>query len=186
MKLYDGQTFTRGELTFTVQFEHDETMGHPWDEHDGHGPVRESRTRHSQGGDKRPGERPLNSPDRGEYQYYYDWQGATRLARRDGWGHPDGLQAAVQADFDYCRRYLAGDWHWTGVIVTCEETGGTESLWGIEDTDGTYCTEVAFELADELVRQHERALAIAAKEADEVRYWAARDVMTVGGAACSQ
>ena len=183
--LYDGSTFELGGLTFTVKFEPDNDMGPPWDEHDGHGPVRECKTPHwYREGSKRPGERPLNKPDRHEIQYYYDWQAACQLARKEGWNTqpydaPNRIERAVQADFDYCRRYLSGDWQWMGVIVTCEETGGEESLWGIDGDHDNYLTEVAYELAAELVSQHEQALAIAESEKVEVQYWAARDVVTV-------
>lgn len=155
-------------LTFRVELVGDVGgIGAPWDEHDGHGPVRFARNDDP----KRAGERVLHH-DRSAL-YLYDWAGAMRLAKKDGWGlAPDALAAfakrlgrdptageiraeAVQRDFDYCRRYASGDWCWVGVEVTLldvdgETTHERESLWGIESDSYTYHDEVARELAEEI------------------------------------
>lgn len=141
-------------LTFRVEVKPDDgSMGAPWDEHDGHGAVRMVRGFVLGEGPKNPGERVLHS-DRGT-AWLYDWQGAMALAKKDGWGLSPEEKAkfaarlgraptvgevrteAVQRDFDYCRRWLNGDWHWCGVVVTLLDVEGnatreTESLWGIE------------------------------------------------------
>lgn len=64
-------------LVATMEFDGD--TGAPWLEHDGHGEVTGWTTRA-----KLPGELILNS-DRGSKRYY-DFAGACRIARRDGWG----------------------------------------------------------------------------------------------------
>lgn len=150
-------------------------MGHPWKEHDIYGEVRESRTHHSaQSGVKRPGERPLNCPDRFHSQYFNDVQASTELALRDGW-HPgnDAVAAyaakhgkaptarqvaamAVEQDFQFLRKYLAGDAGWFWVRVTDDETGESESVGGILCEHGDlYLDEVARNLADGLCLQRE-------------------------------
>ena len=147
---------------YRVEIEQDEFADAPWDNSDGHGPVRRSNRRHVEGeSDKRPGERPLNSPSRHEYQFYYDWQSACLTARADGWNHapydaPNRVQRAVQADFDYLRGYLAGDWCYVSVTVTDDETGESDTLCGVEDIGG-YAQEVAQELAECLAREAAQA-----------------------------
>jgi hypothetical protein len=161
-------------LTFRVDIRPDDSMGAPWDEHDGHGPVRYERAPTSRDAAKSPGERVL-CQDRGT-TWLYDWQGAMRLAKRDGWGlSPEDRSvlakrlgrdpvpgevrvAAVQRDYDYCRQYLEGYWYWCGVVVTLLDTDGeatreTESLWGMESEPGTYLEETARELAAEIARR---------------------------------
>lgn len=158
-------------LTFRVSIEHDDSRGAPWDEHDGHGPV---RTDYKDG--KKPGERILTPTGSRDWWYLYAWAEASRIAKRDGWGlAPDALaaltkklgrepkpgevrEAAVQADFDYLRRYLNDDWTYIGVVVALldvdgEPTSETESLWGIESDAHGYINETARELAGEIARR---------------------------------
>ena len=118
--------------TLNVRTEYDDTMGQPWEEHDGHGPVSELTTR-----DKRAGERVLCT-DRSSKRYY-DFAEAMRIARRDGWGltkeklaalergmgrkatKGEIFAAAVESDFEHLRSWCADEWHWIGVIVTLED-----------------------------------------------------------------
>ena len=136
---------------YRVEIEQDEFADAPWGNSDGHGLVRRSNRRHVESeSDKMPGERPLNSPGRHECQFYYDWQAACRTARADGWNDaPNRAQRAVQADFDYLRGYLAGDWCYVSVTVTDDETGESDSVCGVEGIGG-YAQEVAQELAEGL------------------------------------
>lgn len=138
-----NDTITLNGRTYTVRTEPDYDAGYPWENEDGHGPViRETSPHWHREGNKRPGWRPLNRPDRNEYQFYYDWQAACKRAGR-------GCQRAAQADFDHLRRFIAGDWNYIGVIVEDAETGERESLWRVE-SDGGYPDEIAQELAEEL------------------------------------
>ena len=162
--LWDGDTIERGGRTFRVNIEQDERSDAPWDLADGHGPVRRSQHRHAEGSsDKRPSERPMNQPGHNEYQFYYDWQAAVKLARKDGWNTapydaPNRIQRAVQADFDFLRGWVNNDWSYVGVIVTdiTEDEGAPtdygNALWGIESCAGEYLLEVAHELADDAIR----------------------------------
>ena len=164
---------------YRVEIEQDEFAEAPWESSDGHGPVRRSNRRHVESeSDKLPGERPLNSPGRREYQYYYDWQAACLTARADGWDRapydaPNRVQRAVQADFDYLRGYLAGDWCYVSVTVTDDETGESDSVYGVEDAGG-FAQEVAQELAECLAREATQA---ATQESIERRF---SDAMACG------
>jgi hypothetical protein len=135
----DGEVFTRNGRVFRVKIKPDDDADAPWDREDDHGPVRGWDDKDS----KRPGERILNT-DRGQ-ALFYDFQEATKIAKRDGWGCPhckgetiDGKfvrththktagemrACAVQSDYDLLRRYCTGDWHYVGIIVElldCED-----------------------------------------------------------------
>lgn len=152
----------------------DDSHGRPWEESDGHGPVREvSKGWH--GIEKRPGERPLYAGGRRKRPLYaggrrershaYDWQAAMRAALADGWGTSDGRQPgetrrqyaarAVAADFEFLRAWCAGEWHYVGVCVARLDSEGEPledpysfALWGVESC-GDYSREVARELAHE-------------------------------------
>lgn len=169
-KLYNGDIFEHAGHTFRVQYEPDQYAGYPWENSDGHGPVRKSSHRHGEHGSKAPGERPLNNPDRNEYQFYYDWKAACALAKVDGWNAepfdaPNRIARAVQADFDFLAGYLNDQWEYVGVIVELieEDEDGeyqildTESLWMVE-TYKDYHETIGYELADELAGRAESSV----------------------------
>lgn len=86
--VYAGETieFTHNGRDYVATIEHDESHGAPWEEHDGHGDVSEWTTR-----DKLPGEIVLTTERHGKR--FYDFAGACKIARRDGWGFmPGGLK----------------------------------------------------------------------------------------------
>ena len=154
---------------YSVKIVDDYYADAPWVDCDGHGPVRQSKYRHSEGqSDKRPGERPMNSAGRNEYQFYYDWQTACKLADKDGWNAqpfdaPGRVLRAVQANFDYLSGYVNQEWQYVGVIVTLldddgDETSESESLWSIEtfkDYHLTVAPELAQEIDDRMMRKME-------------------------------
>lgn len=186
--LYDGDTFTHEGMRFIVRFEHDADSGAPWDGCDGRGLVRKSTSPHYDGkSDKRPGERPMNQPDRNEYQFYYDWRETLKIAKRDGWNTepfdaPNPAVRAVQADFDYLRAWLNDDWQYVGVVVQRigaddEPIGESVSLWGVETCKDYHCA-AAHELAEALAHAARETWRKALHEARERNYWAARDVQT--------
>jgi hypothetical protein len=176
-----SESFTHNGHEFTLEIKRDCGMRAPWIEHDGHGVVRQSTTRHRacEGG-KRPGEWPLNHANRNEYQYYYDFKATIKLAARDSWGvSPEVIEAftakhgklptakqiramAVEADFDYLRKYLAGDLEWYSICVTHTESGECECLGGILCDDGDdYLMDCARELAGQIyytLEQREKTL----------------------------
>lgn len=165
-KLNHGDTFTHNGLTFRVLFERDEVDAAPWDNEDGHGPVSEWMRR-----DKLPGERVLHE-DRG-VRRFYDFAGAMRIAKRDGWGlsgedvaklraklgreptKGDIRAEAVEHDFDRLRRWCSDDWYYIGVVVELldvegEPTGENTSVWGVESDADEYLDECTHELAEQL------------------------------------
>lgn len=156
-----GDTITtkEGPFVVTARIVHDEFMGPPWEEHDGHGPVSPWTRR-----PKAPGERVLHE-DRGSYRYY-DWQEAIKIAKRDGWGFGEGTKGqqavrAVQADFEAMRAWCRNKWHWCGIVLSIAKNGITlddhaTSLWGIElnypGSDNSFLLTVANELLDEAIQ----------------------------------
>jgi hypothetical protein len=150
--LYEGQTFTHRGLEFRVTFPYDADHGAPWEEHDGHGVVSDWTTR-----DKAPGERILIE-DHGSRRYY-DIQASLAIAIKDGRDakpYKTGTKRqqaarAVDADYAYLRAWCHDEWHYCGVVVTRTDTGEAQSLWGIEDSETAYLTEVAYELAEDLI-----------------------------------
>lgn len=114
--------------TFVMAIAHDDDDTPPWERAEGHGPVSDWTTR-----DKRPGEVELSSGH--GRKRFYDWQEATAIAKRDGWGlspaHLLTLAAlkgrkptrkeiaaeAVRRDFEFLRSWCNDQWHYVGVVV---------------------------------------------------------------------
>ena len=107
----DYETFRYAGKPFAFKIERDDSMGPPWEEHDGHGDVSEWTSR-----GKAPGELVL-SEDRGSFRYY-DFAGACKIARRDGWGFLPGPLQLLRVDGKWqawvnsprSRRYARGKW----------------------------------------------------------------------------
>lgn len=165
-----GDTFSLKGLSFRFELIDDTDAGAPWENEDGHGPVRAVNSSR----EKRAGERVLCS-DRSA-AWLYDFAAAVKIAKRDGWSIDSGRRAAlavglgreptpgevraaaVEADFLHLARYLARDWYYVGVVVTLLDIDGgvtpvSESLWCIESDATEYHGEVAHELAGEIARR---------------------------------
>jgi hypothetical protein len=185
----DGDIIEVDGYRFMVGIDHDQDMGAPWDEHDGHGPVSEWTSR-----DKRPGEVKVNS-ERGSYRYY-DLAEANRIAKRDGWGLAEKDKAelakqlgreptrgeiraaAVRKDLDYIEGWCNDSWQWQWVRVVLvvgeddeEDTSFEDSLGGIDGSDDDYIEECARDMIDGLVRQLQKRDRdeAAADRADRIR-----------------
>lgn len=160
----DGDKITcqKDGFTVTATVEHDEFMGPPWKEHDGHGPVSDWRPKNS----KRPGEKILTE-DRGSCQFY-DWQEAIKKAKADGWDAPpyktgtkgQTAERAVQRDFEVLRAWCNDEWTWCSIVLSVFRNGeevleNAASLYGIEMNypggDNSYLREVANQLLDEAI-----------------------------------
>ena len=198
---YDSKIIEVQTRTFEVRFYHDSDTGHPWENSDCHGPVRELRSRE----DKRPGERIMSSGEHHSYVWAYDVQAATKLAKKDGCGLSDKsraelvaslkreptkgeiVAAAVASDFDFLNGWVNYEWHYMGVTVSPIDKHGhvddsdeyAHAVWGIEST-GDYWCEVAEDLASEIISADKKAFTSRMREARERKYWASRGVMTVG------
>ena len=152
------ETITHEDGTqYRVEIVKDTDEYPPWENEDGHGPVRYLHNR----AEKTPGERPL------PYNYFYDLRAAIKIALANGWdtapyhaafpGETKRQQAAraVEADYQRLRGYLNDDWRYVGVIVTelhpDGSAGDDASLWGIESDAEDYIeTDVIPELIEEL------------------------------------
>ena len=155
---YHEYTIEVSGLTFRVEYERDDYQECPWDRECGHGPVSDWEWR-----DKKPGELVLCEDRRSKR--FYDFAGACRIARRDGWdakpyntGNETARQQAAKAaraDFKRMRAWCNNEWVYVGVIVKLlddegEETGEEKSVWGIESDAKDYLDETARELAEGL------------------------------------
>ncbi len=175
-----SEDFTHEGFTFRATLYPDDSHDAPWEECDGHGPVRFIE-------DHEPlqrGETVLHDCGRG--RYVYDWGRAIVQAAREGWGlcnedrealaqrlgkKPTKAQIraeAVRKDMAFLRGWCADDCCYVGVCVQRIGPDGepmgdefAHALWGVESS-GDYWREVAAELADEMlpdVRAQESALA---------------------------
>lgn len=173
---YDSFEFELEGVLFEARIYADEDADAPWDNEEGHGPVRCVR----RGEQKRPGERPLHN-DRGDV-WLYDWAEACKLARKDGWNAPpydapNRIERAVQADFDRMRTFLSGYWGYVGIGVALAGDDDApapsdgdffeNALWGVASDDNAYLREVAEDLARPILA-----------EMAEASYWKQREVLT--------
>lgn len=168
-KIYDGSTVTVKGINFTVSIEPDYDQRAPWKEYDGCGIIRETSKRHVDGcSDKKPGERPMNNPDRNEYQFYYDTQATIKKAILESWGlsqeNVDLLSAklkrqptkreiireSVERDFKFCAGFINDDWQYycVSIFPEGEENYYSYCLGGVDDYVDTYPGEVALELIE--------------------------------------
>lgn len=187
--------FDHNGMKFRCIVSQDEFMGTPWTEHDGHGEIREAYQYYGKP-EKKPGEVIIYS-ERGDY-WIYDFAGAVRKAKKDGWGSADctpemskgqRAETAARADMKYCREWLQGDRWWACIEVfrvdaDGEKIGESEYLGGIDSgyskEDESYLRECATELATGIHAQALGAWRSALKEARQRKYWACRDIETVG------
>lgn len=198
----DQDIIEKNGLRFRVHIEDDSDHGAPWTENDGHGVVSDWVTR-----DKKPGERVLNTD--GRSKRFYDVQASMVIAKRDGWGAPRDMvawlqrnkahtvsaivrttagqraAAAVDADFEYLRRWCADQWRYVGVCVEQIDEDDQpltdkylHACWGMESDDDEGLKQAANDYIDEIIGEHVRAEAAAIAEEIEVAYWNSRDVVT--------
>lgn len=191
---FQTETIEHCGIAVLIEYFYDQDAGKPWENSDGHGVIRSAYSYYGKP-EKKPGE-VLIQGERGSY-WIYDWQESTRIAKRDGWGvsnPPAGLtrkqitQLAVQKDFDFLRGWLDDDWHYVGAVCTVldsdgEETDISDSCWGFEtlnDYHETAGREMAESLAESIHKARLHQWRAALKEARARKYWACRDVETVG------
>ena len=165
----NDDTFEHKGYTFRVEILTDENDS-PWEQEDGHGPVTGWTRR-----DKLPGEWVLCS-DRFSKRYY-NFQEAMQTAKIDRWDAPPygvgtkGEQAlrAVTADYEWLRRWCAGDWYYVTLRVTLmkeDEDGGLvktdlDDYLGAVEYDyrqSGFWMECAKEMADDLIIQFEHGV----------------------------
>ena len=174
-----------------VQIKHDDSQGEPWKECEGYGVIKRRR---SNSREKHPWERFMGD------NYIYDMRATRAKAKKDGWGLdeealialsarlgrvPTGKQMiaeSIEKDYAFLLTWINDEWHWHGYIVTLLDADDEEmddysdSCWGFDfwlydDTKNRYFYEQITDAAEHIVQRAE-------KEAQELRYWNERDVMT--------
>lgn len=161
-----------GGFTCYAKLHDDDCQDAPWQRGEGHGDV-SKHTRRS----KRAGE--LVVYEDGATHRFYDFAGACRRARAEGWGMAGGklegetarqyAARAARHDFEVLRAWCNDEWRYFGVEVTIYKgevklTGNySHTLWGVEGnypgSDNSYLAEVACELLDEALEDAKRILA---------------------------
>lgn len=185
----DSETYEYRGHAIRIDIHHDEHMGPPWEEHDGHGIVSDWEHR-----DKRPGEWILYSD--GRSKRFYDVTETLKRAKADGWGlgeeenakltkrlghkptNKEVIAESVRQDFEYLRRWCNDDWVWLGYTTEIETPEGNtvsgDSCWGFDDRE--YMLSEAKGQAeftiDKLIKDKEA-------EAKESLAMACRDIATV-------
>lgn len=166
MKL-DTHTEEMDGYEIRIDIHHDEDMGPPWEEHDGHGVVTDWQHR-----DEEPGELELCC-DHGARRFY-DLNETMKLAKRDGWGLSDEEKAklaaklgrkptakeirveAVRRDYEYLRAWCNDEWSWAGYITKIETPDGQiisgGSCWGFDDQE--YMLSEALDEAKGEIERH--------------------------------
>ena len=195
---FQTETIESHGITVRIEYFYDYDTGAPWIENDGHGVIRSVRSNDylRYATSKKPGE-VLFHAGRGRDTWIYDIQETTKIAKRDGWGvsnAPEGLTPkqitalAVHRDFEYCKGWINDDWHYAGIVCTVldsegEETDIVDSCWGFE-TLNDYHEAAAHDMAQNLAESTHTARLTAwreaLKEARARKYWACRDIQTVG------
>ena len=144
------EEYTHKGFTFTVTLTHDDGMGPPWKEHEGHGPVTDWLTR-----DKYPGEMVL-SEDRGSKRFY-DFQAAVKIAKKEGWDtapyntgtRGERAARAAMADFKYLKDWCDDKWWWCYVEVALTDNEGAVLA------DGALCETLGGVSSDEDITQND-------------------------------
>lgn len=175
-----------GDYQILLKWYHDEHQGNPWEEHEGHGIVREARVpKYASRGAKKPGELVLHSGL--STVLFYDYAATLKIARRDGWGISEeerskmekelGRKAtrreetarSVVLDYEFLRKFCTGDIYYVGYTIEVEGTSYEDSLWGIMSDDMEFHAKEALEEAEAWIE----------REVREQTDAAARDILTV-------
>lgn len=201
---FHTEEITHAGRRFLVSLFYDDSSSAPWENGDGHGPVRFISDRESLA----RGEIVLHNCNRG--RYVYDFGAAIVQAARDKWGlSPDSLAKltqrlgkkptraqiraqSVRDDVSYLRGWCDDDWRYCGVCVQVIGADGEpvgdkfdHAVWGVEyavwgvESCGDYWRTVADDLASEIMSERATVWRAALIEARAKRYWASRDVSTI-------
>jgi len=155
-QLASGDIFRRKGTWFQVNHVRDDHAEAPHKTCDGHGvvtdwmPVRDPQEAKNQG-------LRLLARDGGR-ALYYNYPLSLRLAVNDRWGGDGKTMSTrrrhVLKDFNYLRGWYCDEWQYVGVIVqalTGKHKGNKASLWAVESLSTRYLSDVARELADEVL-----------------------------------
>jgi hypothetical protein len=155
-QIRSGDIFRRAGAWFKVTHERDDCEARPQDRSDGHGDISVLHTSESAEELAARGYWVLKR-ERGAFVTVYNARTSLQMAIRDGWGRGKSMSAkrrAVRRDYEFLRGWYQDQWEYIGVEVerlTGSRKGETRSLWGVESCSGAYLSDVARELADELL-----------------------------------
>lgn len=199
-KPFNTETIEHCGVTVRIEyFYDDECRSAPWAEYDGNVNIKAPRNNDylRYGTVKKPSEIIFHA-GRGHDVYLYDIREAHKKARLEGWcigcDWAQGLTKkqiaarAVAENVEMWRGWLNDAWFYAGVVCTVlnaegEETEETDSCWGVEtlnDYHETAGREMAEALAESTYKARLHQWRAALKEARARKYWASRDVETVG------
>lgn len=196
---FETETLEHFGVSVKIEYFHDWGADAPWDKSDSHGDIETVNISPWRGHNisKAPGQVILHADYRQGTAWLYDFAGAMKKAKSEGWScdkcTPDmtpGQKAysAVCADMDFLGAYLREDWRYVGIGCTVlddegEETEKRDSCWGFESFND-YHKEAGQEMAKQLAETFaESALQTVVRdclENKESAFWADRDVMTKG------
>lgn len=153
--LYYGDTFEVDGNTFKVTFPYDEFFRTPWEEDDGHGPVREAgRIGYHGRPHKAPGEMLLGD------HWVYDFAEACKIARRDGWGTLPGDLVTRQDADGLWHASVATSWRYRGPELEATNVDVNAAIRAVYDAyRATFPSERAY------------AAAAAMADYDRLRRW---------------
>lgn len=159
-RLKDGDIFRRKGSWFQVKHEQDDRQEPPQKNEDGHGVVTDWLAWMPEDEAREQGLWLLVYNRGAKGCLYYDFRKTLAIAIRDGWSCGKGGKSlsarrrAVRKDFEHLYGYYNDQWSYVGVIVqslTGRHRGKEAALWGIESKCVAYLTEVAKDLADEIM-----------------------------------
>lgn len=195
---FHTETIEHAGQTVRIEYFYDDAYRpQPWEEFDGN--VGIEAVPYSRYGryEKKPSEI-IFYAGRGHAPYKYDIREAHAKARAEEWctgcDWAKGLTKkqiaarAVAENVEMWRGWLNDDWFYAGVVCTVlsaegEETENTGSCWGFEtlnDYHEAAGREMAVALAESVAKRKREAWLSALREARQRKYWASRDVVTIG------
>ena len=194
---FQAENITAHGITVEIEyFYDDECRSAPWSEYDGNVNIYAKGSACCARDNKKPSEIYLQT--NGETIWAYDVREAHKKARLEGWcigcDWAQGLTKkqiaarAVAENVEMWRGWLNDEWHYAGVVCTVLDADGNEmaendSCWGFE-TLNDYHLEAGKDMAESLAEAIHKARSCqwraALKEARARKYWASRDICTVG------
>lgn len=153
--LINSFTFTHNNRKFLARVYADHDMGRPWEEHDGHGDIRQGYTGFTGYAEKRAGEVVIGEVSFSHSRrtvWLYDVAATIKRAHKEGWGlaghHEIALEEklgrtptkreivaeAVRLDMERMSAWLNDRWTWCGVSVV-EMPDYSKAIEALENFD---------------------------------------------------
>lgn len=195
---FKTETIEHSGQTVRIEYFYDDTYfgAYPWADCCGDVDIRTKPASYYGQTEKKPSEVIFHTNR--NTAFYYDIREAHKTARAEGWctgcDWAKGLTKrqiaakAVRQNVEFWRGYLNDQWYYVGAVCTVldsegEETDDTESCWGFEtfnDYHEEAAQEMAHSLAQSVAKRKGEAWRSALHEARQRKYWASRDIQTLG------